>query len=340
MSNIRIRGQIGASAGRRVFLGFASASLLYSLSFADVLDEDTGRGYQRRFNPKHSLDFRKYIQQENSSTIPLTFNLRPRSDNVWRIDQTTGTVATLEIIEGSGKVLTQVDCQHRLGYLSDVNIDLPFMCFVGLTEREEMEVFNVINSKAKGLSTSLLDFHDATLATDLANEKPELFIALQLNSNSESPWYRQLDLGGASTSGLMRRASLRTMQKAVKKFLNQSRVLRTHTPEAAAQIVLDFWSAVAVVMREAWDSPRHHLINKGVGVYALMVLAGDLYDENGGRACDKRYFVTKLAEFITDLDWSSQGPLKGFGGEGGVNSVVALIREKRKRPQLKVVANG
>jgi DNA sulfur modification protein DndB len=93
-------------------------------------------------------------------------------------------------------------------------------------------------------------------------------------------------------------------------------------------------------MREAWDSPRHHLINKGVGVYALMVLAGDLYDENGGRACDKRYFVTKLAEFITDLDWSSQGPLKGFGGEGGVNSVVALIREKRKKTQLKVVANG
>jgi hypothetical protein len=31
------------------------------------------------------------------------------------------------------------------------------MCFLGLTEREEMEVFNVINSKAKGLSTSLLD---------------------------------------------------------------------------------------------------------------------------------------------------------------------------------------
>lgn len=337
---IRIGGQIGASAGRRVFLGFASASLLYSLSFADVLDEDTGRGYQRRFNPKHSLDFRKYIQQENSSTIPLTFNLRPRSDNVWRIEETTGILATLEIVEGAGKVLTQVDCQHRLGYLNDVNIDLPFMCFVGLTEREEMEVFNVINSKAKGLSTSLLDFHDATLATDLASEKPELFIALQLNSNSESPWYRQLDLGGASTSGLMRRASLRTMQKAVKKFLNQARVLRTHTPEGAAQIVLDFWSAVAVVLREAWDSPRHHLISKGVGVYALMLLAGDLYAENAGRGCDKRYFVTKLAEFITDLDWSTQGPLKGFGGEGGVNSVVALIREKRKKPRLKVVSNG
>src|SRR5439155_593487 len=176
----------------------------------------------------------------------------------------------------AGKVFSQVDCQLRLGYLNDVNIHLPFMCYIGLTEREEMEVFNVINSKAKGLSTSLLDFHDATLATDLARERPELFIALHLNNNTESAWYRQLDLGGTGTSGLMRRASLRTMQKAVKKFLNQTKLLRTHTPEAAAQIVLDFWSAVAVVLREAWDSPRHHLINKGVGVYALMLLAGDL----------------------------------------------------------------
>jgi DGQHR domain-containing protein len=340
LSHIKIAGQLGASANRRVFLGFAPANLLYNLSFADVLDEDTGRGYQRRFNPKHSLDFRKYIQQENSSTIPLTFNLRPRTDGAWRIQETVNGHAFLEIDDAAGKVLTQVDCQHRLGYLNDVKVEMPFMCFVGLTEREEMEVFNVINSKAKGLSTSLLDFHDATLATDLASERPELFIALHLNNNMESPWYRQLDLGGASTSGLMRRASLRTMQKAVKKFLGQTRILRAQSPEAAAQIVLDFWSAVAVVLREAWDSPRHYLINKGVGVYALMAIAADLYTETQGHTCDKRYFVTKLSEFVTDLDWSSQGPLKGFGGEGGVKSVVTLIREKRNKPHLKVVSNG
>lgn len=281
-----------------------------------------------------------YIQQKNSSTIPLTFNLRPRSDGGWKIQKTPGPTAILQIKEDAGKVLTQVDCQHRLGYLNDVELNLPFMCFIGLTEREEMEIFNVINSKAKGLSTSLLDFHDATLATDLASERPELFVALHLNNNSESPWYRQLDLGGTSTSGLMRRASLRTMQKAIKKFLSQTRVLRAHSPEVAAQIVLDFWSAIAIVLQEAWDSPRHNLINKGVGVYALMAVAGDLYTESAGQGCDKRYFVTKLAEFITELDWSSQGPLKGFGGEGGVSSVVALIRETRKHPQLKVVSNG
>jgi hypothetical protein len=42
-------------------------------------------GYQRRFNANHSLDFRKYIQQEKSSTIPLTINARERTEEhgVW-----------------------------------------------------------------------------------------------------------------------------------------------------------------------------------------------------------------------------------------------------------------
>lgn len=337
---IRITGQIGVSASRKVFLGFAPTNLLYQLSFADVLDEDTGQGYQRRLNRQHSLDFRKYIQQEKSSTIPLTFNLRPRSDGAWSIQQSTGLMATLEITRDAGKVLTQVDCQHRLGYLNEVEIVLPFMCFIGLTVREETEVFNVINSKARGLSTSLLDFHDAALATDLAHERPELFIALHLKNNSESPWFNQLDLGGKNTSGLSRRASLRTMQKAIKRFLSQSKILRVHTPDIAAQVVLNFWAAVAVVLREAWDNPRHYLINKGVGVYALMSIAADLYVENAAQGCDKRYFVTKLAEFVTEIDWGSHGPLKGLGGEGGVTSVVELIREKRKKKQLRVVVSN
>src|SRR6266498_4611506 len=144
-SAIHIGGVLGNSANKRVLLGFAPANVLHRLSFADVLDEDTGRGYQRRLNPQHSLDFRKYIQQLSSSTIPLTFNLRPRSDKAWQIEEPSPPLANLVIRSDAGKVLAQVDCQHRLGYLNDLEVMLPFMCFLGLSEREEMEVFNVIN---------------------------------------------------------------------------------------------------------------------------------------------------------------------------------------------------
>jgi DGQHR domain-containing protein len=334
---IRISGQLGYSAAKRVLIGFSPASVLVSISFADVLNEDTGRGYQRRFNPQHSLDFRKYIQRAGSATIPLTFNLRPSPDKAWQITEDMAGGACLEISPEAGKVLAQVDCQHRLGYLNDLDLSLPFMCFVGLTMKEEMEIFSVINSKAKGLSTSLLDFHDATLACDLASERPELFIALHLNNNPESPWFRQLDLGGISTSGLMRRASLRTMQKAIKKFLGQTRILRRGTIDTAAQVLLDFWCSVSVVLQQAWDAPRSHLVTKGVGVYALMGIAGDLYQESSGQSCDKKYFTTKLSEFAQEVDWSSSGPLRGLGGEGGVSSALSYIRDNRSRRQLRIV---
>ena len=198
---VTIECMLGRAAERRVLVGFAPAHLLHSLSFADVLDEDTGRGYQRRFNSVHSLDFRRYIQKPHSTTIPLTFNLRPRGDNAWRIMELGDSRARLEILTEGTKILSQVDCQHRLGHLQDLSVELPFMFFVGLTDREEMEIFNVINSKAKGLSSSLIDFHDAQLSTDLAADRPELFIAVFLKNEPSSPWFRQLDLGGKPSSG-------------------------------------------------------------------------------------------------------------------------------------------
>lgn len=330
----------GVSASRPVILGFASARILARHSFADLLNEDTGRGYQRRFNARHSADFSRYIKEPGSTTIPLTFNLRPREDDAWTLKDLSDGQTLLTIKEGAEKVMAQVDCQHRMGYLSDVDLSLPFMCFIGLSIREEMEIFGVINSKAKGLSNSLLDYHDASLAADLGVDRPELFIALELNTNSESPWHRQLDLGGTATSGLTRRASLRTMQKAIKRFLSQSKILKSESSQKAAEIVIAFWSALAVLLKEEWSSPRSFLINKGVGVYALMTIAADLYVENAGRTSDRKYFTAKLAEFINEIDWSRNGPLKGLGGGGGADTAASYIRQQRASRGMRVVRNG
>src|SRR5215831_17196010 len=106
---ITIDCMAGRSAGRDVIVGFAPASLLCALSFADVLNEDTGRGYQRRFNAQHSLDFRRYIQAPGSTTIPLTFNLRPSSNKAWSVMRSAGRRRVLTITVGARPVLTQVD---------------------------------------------------------------------------------------------------------------------------------------------------------------------------------------------------------------------------------------
>ncbi len=248
-------------------VGFAPADLLYRLSFPDILDEDGGRGYQRPFNERHSQDFRRYIKGAGSSTIPLTLNLRPTDNGAWRIVETGGQTVKLEVAPDAGKIMAQVDCQHRLGHLEDLPIVLPFMCFIGLSEREEMEVFNVINSKAKGLSTSLLDYHEAQLAGALATERPELYIALQLNGLAESPWHRRLNLGGKTTAGLKRIVSLRMMQQAIHEFLKATHFIPAHTPDDAVRVTMDFWRAVVSVLPKEWADARHHMLTKGIGVY-------------------------------------------------------------------------
>jgi DNA sulfur modification protein DndB len=324
-----------------VLLGFASAELLYRLSFPDILNEDSGRGYQRPFNDRHSQDFRRYIKCAGSSTIPLTLNLRPAGKKFWKLIPNEKGMAQLEIAPDAGKIMAQVDCQHRLGHLGDLPILLPFMCFIGLSEREEMEVFNVINSKAKGLSASLLDYHEAQLAEALAEERPELFIALQLNSADGSPWHRRLNLGGKTTAGLRRVVSLRMMQQAIREFLKATKILSSHSPDEAAHVLLFFWRAIAAVLPKEWSDTRHHMLTKGIGVYALTRIAADIFNEcrEAERVCDMRAFSTALADFADRIDWSTTGPLKGFGGQGGVKAAVEYIREARKRARYKVV-NG
>jgi DGQHR domain-containing protein len=336
---ISISGVIGRCGSRDVFLGFASASLLHCLSFADTLDEESGKGYQRRFNEKHSLDFRRYIRAKGSTTIPLTFNLRPGKPGAWRLDRHSDGRATLHLKETAGGVLSQVDCQHRLGHLADVGVPLAFMTFIGLTQREEMRIFNVINGKAKGLSTSLIDFHETRLLEDLGKERPELLIAIRLNDDEHSPWYKQLDLGGNRTSGMTRRASLRTMQKAVKRFLKATNILQHQSVDQAYEVARDFWSAIALVLEHEWSNPRKHFLTKGIGVYSLMSLAGDLYGEARIRSIPiaKSYFASALADFAHRFDWSNNGPLKGLGGETGANEALDMLRKVRKQKNLKVI---
>ena len=332
----------GHSAQREVLLGFADAGLLHRWSFADVLQEDSGRGYQRPINARHSADFRHYIRKPGSSTIPLTLNLRRSRQNAWTIVEGLEGRVWLEIDPSAKEIMAQVDCQHRLGHLQGVHIPLPFMCFLGLSVREEMEVFSIINSKAKGLSRSLLDNHAVQLLSDsLAEERPELYIAIQLNNLEESPWYKRLKLGGASTSGLRRIVSLRMMQQAIAEFLKSTDILHTSSAETATSTVLDFWLAVQDVLSEQWEDPRHHVLTKGIGLYALMTLASDVVLEcrTAKQTCDKTAFTSALADFVWDFDWSTQGSFKGLGGKAGVSEAVQKIRRARRRACLEVV-NG
>jgi DNA sulfur modification protein DndB len=335
-ATIQIVGQLGRCGDREVFMGFAKASLLAEVSFADALDETTGTGYQRRFNRQHSLEFKRYIQKAGASTIPLTFNLRPEFAAVWRIERSTKFpgMAVLFINSLEKPVMAQVDCQHRLGYMGGSNVEFAFMTYLGLSVTQEMEIFRDINGKAKGLSSSLLDYTEARLVGDmLPTTNPDLYHAMQLSQNPKSPWCQRLNLGGKQTIGTKRIASLRTMQNAVHRFFSEAQLPPETTAEVTTEILINFWSAIALVLPFVWNNPRQHLVTKGIGVYSLMSIAGDLVREacEEKRRCDLDYFVEKLSDFVEKVDWTNNGAMKGYGGTGGADAALELLRHTRKQ---------
>lgn len=333
---------LGMCGGRQVFLGFASARVLASVSFPDVLDEASGKGYQRRFHREHSLEFKKYIQRPGASTIPLTFNLRADYSPDWELAPASdGSFTILRILNPATKVMAQVDCQHRLGYLGDSETSFAFMTFIGLSVSEEIDIFRDINGKAKGLSGSLLDFTEARLmGMNLQAHKPELYLALRLQEDEKSPWHGRLDLGGNPVVGNLRQASLRTMQRGAKRFLRESK--STCAPERSSEILIDFWRAIAFVLKTQWSQSRQHMITKGIGVYSLMSMAGRMTREAEEKAIkpDLDYFITKLSDFVDRIDWSNDGPLKGFGGASGADAAFTLLLQERSRNLLNTQIYG
>lgn len=328
---MEIHGMLGHCGDREVFIGFARARDLVAFSFADVLDETTGAGYQRRFSKEHSLEFKRYIQTDGATSIPLTFNLRAPARS-WALHRGPGKSAVLRLPDEPTEVLVQVDGQHRLGFLQTSTIEFAFMTYIGLSVEEEMDVFRVINGKAKGLSNSLIDFTEARLiGADLPKVKPELYVALRLHEDEQSPWYKRLDLGGDKTVGTKRIASLRTMQVAVKRLVRSANWASPPTAQRIAALTIEFWRAVAFVLPDAWANPRGYMLTKGIGVYALMSFAGHLVGEahKRGDSPDFDFFVSNLSDFVDRIDWSNSGPLHGFGGAGGADAALQLILQVR-----------
>jgi DGQHR domain-containing protein len=338
-----IVGQLGRCGDREVFLGFAAASALCAASFPDVLDEATGRGYQRRFTKEHSLEFKRYIQREGATAIPLTFNLRKCFAERWALERNAPSdgFATLHLRVDDGPAMAQVDGQHRLGFMQDSPIRFAFMTFIGMSESEEMEVFRTINGKAKGLTSSLLDFTQAkSFGDDLAKMNPALFVALGLNREPKSPWFERLDLGGDKTVGTKRIASLRTMHQAVKRFAKAAGWTEEFDAEAGLATAIAFWQAIVELLPAQWAQPRSHLLVKGIGVYALMEVGGTLVKEAAGRPVDLLYFVGKLSDFVDRIDWSNRGPLEGFGGAKGAEMAYKMIMEVRKDAFRRMAAHA
>lgn len=321
----------GQALDYHVYQGSAPLKELAAISFVDRAVMDREEGFQRELDKGHAKRFREFVLKpkltlhvEKATAPPLIFSLRDKPPY-----EPQGSGFGVLNIPDHKEAMVRLDCMHRLAETEDVEKSLPFVIYHGLSAEEEVAIFTIINDQHKGLTKSLVDKHTARLlGEDLRAEKPQLAIAMKLNQDAESPWFKAIDTGGEEkekTPGTKRRITLRTLQEATREMISGPRCQNADY-ETKYQVVVNFWKAIANLFPPAWANPRKHLITKGIGVHALSAVGRDVVegrlDANDWSQGAFEKALSKLAGF----DWGNKSSIfASFGGQKGVKIATALL---------------
>ena len=175
------------------------------------------------------------------------------------------------------------------------------------------------------MAFSLTDFHRSNLLDDIIEEAPHLYLAKKLNEDPNSPWFKLIKLGGGITSSPKRKTSLRMMQRAIRKYLDNRRENKNKSIEVEYNLLLNFWISVKETFPDEWRDHRHHLITKGIGVYSLTILASDLVSFFG--CTSQKHFMNYLKQVKKQINWKSDGMFSNMGGHKGAIEVYRTLRE-------------
>lgn len=143
--------------GKVAYQGHLSAIDALNLTYVKPYNDPSGKGYQRPVDPKRCNDFALYLSQgDNALFTPILLNAAGEWEFV-PYDKIRPSYGRL-ICKGKASLM---DGQHRLGgikrYIQETNsnINVPFLAFHFLDEDEEIQLFDTINTKAKGIGSSL-----------------------------------------------------------------------------------------------------------------------------------------------------------------------------------------
>ena len=180
--------------GRVAYQGFVSSQVAINFSFSKPYNDPSGKGYQRPINKRRSMDFANYLSQgEDALYTPILLN----ATGNWVFHSYTKERPLFGRLIASNKA-SLMDGQHRLSGIeeyvkkTDATLNIPFLAFHYLEEDEEIKLFNVINTKAKGIGTSLSKY--------LNRDNDDIsWIATNLILRPESPFFSKGTLIGKRT---------------------------------------------------------------------------------------------------------------------------------------------
>lgn len=297
--------------GRVAYQGFVSSQVAVTFSYSKLYNDPSGKGYQRPINKKRCTDFANYLSKgEDSLYTPILLNAAGN----WEFhayDKNRPNFGRLVC----KKKATLMDGQHRLGgikeYISetDSTLNVPFLAFHYLDDDEEIKLFDVINTKAKGIGTSLSRY--------LNRDNDDIsWVATNLILRPESPFFSKGTLTGKRSKD--KNITLQNLYNIVK-LLTKKSVLEKLSKEKKLNLCLFYFNTIKELYPDEWEDNSLYRMTHITCLNALAIVGNKVINDNY-LARSQQPDSVKIAQILMNLkeiDWLSTGDLKYLKGVAG-----------------------
>jgi DGQHR domain-containing protein len=309
------------SSGTRLVAGVIPVGVLMDHYVIPYYNYTTKEGYQRAPGSPRISRFATAIRKGRVD-FPTAILLNLRSDAaVSAVSDSSMDLAKLFAAGDEGKFYV-VDGQHRLlalkkayedGARKILDLQIPFTCMLGASQKEEMRQFHEVNSNAKSVRT---DLAFALLNRRTENE-PGLMESLQEKGHDWQVAGQTIVERLAVSSPLWRhRIRLPSMPKGETTIPSASMVTSLK-PVLASTVfkrlggdqqirVLDaYWAGIRSILREAFDRPTEFTIQKGIGVVVLHAILPEVLEvvrDRGLSPTDPDTYSSLLDDTLMELE--------------------------------------
>jgi DGQHR domain-containing protein len=332
----------------------------------DVRSVDNPGGYQRRPEGHRLIAIANYVLR-GEGLLPTALLVNIREGAWFEESPSGGDFGTLHFSDDQPWWVE--DGQHRtLGVKEafdkaasarkpiDLGYDLPVVFCLNFNRTREMELFRIVNSKAKGVPTDLVAsiVHDHVMQ-ERAKDDPHVRVtelrkaagvAIGNYLSDFEPWKGHIQEVNEPKDLINKPMQANTFASTLMPVLRDRWVkdrflVNSKDPQFGelSKLVLTYWRVLAELMPEAFDDIAHHSIQRPIGVYSFHELLLDVMDEcrmeNNWRPDSIKRKLERLAEWVDSPTWHRENGadiIKGSGNRAAIRIVVERMRVLYREP--------
>lgn len=322
---VQVKASVVKQRNWRIFSFVLDSETFDRIAFVSRRDDDKDEGYQRNLSKQRAADIAHYIDKENGC-LPNSILVSLEEGAAY--DEKTKTLQ----IPDTPRAAWVIDGQHRMFGLrqAKTRYDLAVTAFLGLDVAEQAKQFKIINSKQKGVPTSLLyDLLDLTKDGTYVQQRGHE-LAVKLNEDPESPWYGQIDMTG-SGDGLITQTRVVT---ALESLISERGTLFLYSEEEQYGILRNYFTAVKTIFPSDWGN-KNSVLTKALGFSGWLILLPQVLT-----LCLQRFqnfTVNSVIAVLTPIktyNFSAEHH-KGWAGHPGQNRLAAALAEALKTNEPK-----